>query len=74
MSDGPYILTEWVLGDHMTFERNPNYFEAGKPAIDQIIVRIIPDETVRKQMLLKGDADLDMWTTEPIIAELTKSV
>ncbi len=70
LSDGPYTLTEWVLGDHMTFARNPNYFEPGKPVIDEIIVRVIPDETVRKQMLLKGDADLDMWTTEPIIAEL----
>jgi peptide/nickel transport system substrate-binding protein len=70
LSDGPFTLTDWVLGDHMTFDRNPNYFDAGKPAIDQVIVRVIPDETVRKQMLLNGDADLDMWTTEPIIAEL----
>jgi peptide/nickel transport system substrate-binding protein len=70
LSTGPYILTEWVVGDHMTFDRNPNYFEAGKPAIDQIVVRIVPDETVRKQMLLNGDADLDMWTTESVIAEL----
>ncbi|MFZ0533865.1 MAG: peptide ABC transporter substrate-binding protein [Anaerolineales bacterium] len=70
LSNGPYVLTEWVVGDHMTFERNPNYFEPGKPAIDRIVVRIVPDETVRKQMLINGDADLDMWTTEPIIAEL----
>ncbi len=70
LSDGPYNLTEWVLGDHMTFERNANYFEAGKPSIDEIVVKIVPDETVRKQMLINGDADLDMWTTEPVIAEL----
>lgn len=70
LSTGPFILTEWVLGDHLTFERNPNYFEQGKPSIDEIIVRIVPDETVRKQLLINGDADLDMWTTEPIIAEL----
>ncbi len=70
LSDGPYTLTEWVLGDHMTFARNPNYFEPGKPTIDEVIVRVIPDESVRKTMLLNGDADLDMWTTEPIIAEL----
>jgi peptide/nickel transport system substrate-binding protein len=70
LSDGPYTLTEWVRGDHLTFERNPKYFDTGKPAIDQVIVRVIPDETVRKQMLLNGDADLDMWTTEPVIADL----
>jgi peptide/nickel transport system substrate-binding protein len=70
LSDGPYTLTEWVTGDHMTFDRNTTYYEQGKPTIDEIIVRIVPDLTVRKQMLLNGDADLDMWTTEPVIAEL----
>jgi len=70
LSDGPYTLKEWVQNDHLTFERNPNYYEAGKPAIDEINVKIVPDEAVRKEMLKKGDADLDMWTAENVIAEL----
>ena len=39
LSIGPYILEEWVADDHLTFVRNPNYFEAGKPYIDEVIVR-----------------------------------
>ena len=70
LSDGPFILKEWTVGDHMTFERNPNYFEAGKPAIDQVIVRTVPDESVRKQMMMQGDADLIMWATEPVVTDL----
>ena len=70
LSDGPFVLTEWINGDHMTFVRNENYFEKGKPGIDKITVNIVPDQTVRKTMLINGDADLDMWTTEPIIADL----
>lgn len=70
LSDGPYILQEWVNGDHMTFVKNENYYEKGKPAIEKITVRIVPDQAVRKTMLINGDADLDMWTTEPMIAEL----
>jgi len=70
LSDGPFVLDEWVNGDHMTFSRNENYFEEGKPGIDTITVRIVPDQSVRKTMLLNGDADLDMWTTEPMIADL----
>jgi peptide/nickel transport system substrate-binding protein len=70
LSNGPFVLSEWVNGDHMTFVRNENYFEKGKPAIDTITVRIIPDQSVRKTMLINGDADLDMWTTEPMIADL----
>ena len=70
LSTGPFILTEWQVGDHMTFKKNPNYFEAGKPGIDQIIVKIVPDDTVRKEMLLKGDSDLIMWVSETIAKEL----
>lgn len=70
LSSGPYKLEEWVVGDHMTFVRNPNYYEDGKPSIETIVVRIVPDQSVRKQMLINGDADLDMWTTEGMIADL----
>jgi peptide/nickel transport system substrate-binding protein len=70
LSDGPYVLKEWVNGDHMTFVKNDKYFEQGKPAINTVTVRIVPDEAVRKTMLINGDADLDMWTTEPMIADL----
>jgi peptide/nickel transport system substrate-binding protein len=73
LSDGPFKLTEWVNGDHMTFVRNENYYEKGKPGIDQVTIKIVPDQTVRKTMLINGDADLDMWTTEPMIADLKDS-
>src|SRR5574342_640996 len=70
LSDGPYVLKEWINGDHMTFVKNDNYYEKGKPAIGTVTIRIVPDEAVRKTMLINGDADLDMWTTEPMIADL----
>lgn len=70
LSNGPYLLDEWVSGDHLTFVRNPNYFESGKPEIEKILVQIVPEAPVRKTMLVEGDADLDMWTTEPVIEAL----
>jgi peptide/nickel transport system substrate-binding protein len=70
LSNGPFVLSEWVTGDHMTFVRNENYFEKGKPQIDTVTVRIIPDKSVRKTMLVNGDADLDMWTTEQMMHDL----
>ncbi len=70
LSNGPYILKEWEIGDHLTFVRNPNYYQPGKPNIDEIIVKIVPDSAVRKTMLIQGEADLDMWITEPVAAEL----
>ncbi len=69
LSSGPYVLTEWVADDHLTFDRNPNYFEAGKPAIDQVIVRITPEEAVERTLMLEGDADLHYWPGEDILTE-----
>ncbi len=63
LSSGPYILEEWMADSHLTFVRNPNYFEGGKPYIDQVIVQIIPDAAIVQAMMLEGDADLDYWPT-----------
>jgi peptide/nickel transport system substrate-binding protein len=71
LSDGPYILDEWVAGDHMTFLKNQLYYQPGKPKIDKIIIKIVPDATVRKTMLIKGDADVYAWVTEPIAHDLS---
>jgi peptide/nickel transport system substrate-binding protein len=70
LSDGPYILEEWEVGNHLTFVRNPTYFEEGKPSIDRVVVQIVPEQAVRKTMLVEGDADLDMWLPEPMVDEL----
>ena len=56
VGSGPWKLKEWVRGDHMTFEANPDYF-MGKPYLDRIIVKIIPDATVAYAALEKGDVD-----------------
>jgi peptide/nickel transport system substrate-binding protein len=64
LSSGPYILEEWVTGDHLSFVRNPNYYEEGKPYIDRVIVRIVPDNSVAKTMMIEGDADFQIWPTE----------
>jgi peptide/nickel transport system substrate-binding protein len=42
---GPFVLQDWVSGDHLTFERNPHYFRAaeGLPYFERVTYRIIPD-------------------------------
>ncbi|CAN7662078.1 ABC transporter substrate-binding protein [Caballeronia sp. LjRoot34] len=58
---GPFILKEWVRGDHITLVKNPNYYEAGKPYLDQVIFRIIPQAASRTQALLAGDVDYSSY-------------
>lgn len=42
---GPFKYVEWVRGSHVTLEANPDYF-LGKPKIDRLIFRVIPDSNV----------------------------
>ncbi len=51
---GPYVLKEWVRGDRLVLERNPNYWGPNKPALDQIVWRVIPDDGARVLALESG--------------------
>ncbi len=66
LSDGPYLLEEWETGDHLTFVRNPNYYEEGKPGIDKIFVQVVPEVSVAQQLMIQGDGDLQIWPTESV--------
>ncbi len=54
---GPYTLVEFVKDDHITLAANPDYWR-GKPAIDQIVLRSIPEASTRVAELLQGGVDL----------------
>jgi peptide/nickel transport system substrate-binding protein len=73
LSNGPFVLEEWVEGDHMTFLRNENFSLTEKPEIERVNVRIVPDDSVRKTMMLQGDADIDMWINVNTANELQDS-
>jgi peptide/nickel transport system substrate-binding protein len=54
---GPYKFKEWVAGQKIVLEANPDYFE-GRPNIDTFLYRIIPDSTTMFQELLSGGVDM----------------
>jgi peptide/nickel transport system substrate-binding protein len=41
---GPFILEEWKPDQETKLRRNPDYFEQGKPYIENLVLRIVPDE------------------------------
>ena len=51
---GPFKFVEWVEGDHITVEANDDYW-GGAPTVDQIIWRVIPDDSARFLALQAGD-------------------
>ncbi len=54
---GPFMVKEWVAGDHMTLVPNPNYWQ-GTPKLSQINIKFVPDPTTALAALKSGDADL----------------
>jgi peptide/nickel transport system substrate-binding protein len=54
---GPFKFKEWVRGDHITLVANKDYWR-GKPYVEEIIARFIPDNAVRAAALEKGEIDL----------------
>jgi peptide/nickel transport system substrate-binding protein len=54
---GPFRFVEYVPGDRVVLEANADYWEAGKPYLDELILKIIPDETVRLTNLQTGEVD-----------------
>jgi peptide/nickel transport system substrate-binding protein len=52
---GPYLVKEFSPGVRSIGTRNPNYWKAGKPYLDEIEYFSIEDETSRVNAMLAGD-------------------
>jgi peptide/nickel transport system substrate-binding protein len=57
-SSGPFYVTEWAKGDRILLQKNPNYWDAPKPYLDELEFRIVPDDNTRVIMLEAGDVDI----------------
>lgn len=59
---GPYMLKEWKKGESVSFEKNPNYWQSGKPKTDEIKFMVVPDDNSRQMQLQSGAIDIDAST------------
>ncbi|MEO5595824.1 MAG: ABC transporter substrate-binding protein, partial [Lysobacteraceae bacterium] len=57
IGSGPFKFVKWERGSHVQLDRNPDYFHTGKPYLDSVIFRFIPDAATRLIALEKGDVD-----------------
>lgn len=57
---GPFVVEEWVEGDHIALVRNPHYFRAveGLPYLDRVTFRFVPNLQQALDGLLAGECDL----------------
>jgi peptide/nickel transport system substrate-binding protein len=56
IASGPWVITEWVPGDHMTLLPNPNFY-SGRALLDQIQIKFVPTPETALAALQTGDVD-----------------
>jgi peptide/nickel transport system substrate-binding protein len=56
VSSGPWVITDWVPGDHMTLLPNPNFY-SGRPKLDRILIKFVPTPETALAALQTGDID-----------------
>ena len=57
MGTGPFKLQEWKHGDFLRLVRNDDYWQKGKPYLDSVIVKVVPQPSARTQALITGETD-----------------
>lgn len=69
---GPFKFVQWVQKDHVTYEANKAYW-AGRPCVDRLIVRGIPDNTVRLLEMEKGTVHIIDQVNPPDYARISRN-
>lgn len=72
VGSGPYKFVSWDRGSQVRFEVNPDYYQ-GKPSIDEIVYKIIPDQNTLATQLQTHELDF-AWNLSPTSYERVKSI
>ena len=70
LGTGPFRITEFVSGDHVTAERNERFRIAGQPYLDRVIFRFVSSVEAAKLQLRAGEVDAAGNLSEADAAEL----
>jgi peptide/nickel transport system substrate-binding protein len=69
---GPFKFVEWKRNETMKFVRNPDYWKKGRPHLDAIEWRVIPNRSTRILAFVAGEFDLtfDSDVTVPLMKDV----
>lgn len=65
---GPYVFSEWESGSHIIFKANPNWIHP--PKLEQIFIRIVPDDAAQEAAIVAGDTDIGVFLSSDQIEKL----
>jgi oligopeptide transport system substrate-binding protein len=58
VGSGAFVFTKWDLGQQLVISKNPDYFEAGIPKVDEIKFEVGVDPAVALARLKSGEVDI----------------
>ncbi len=67
ITDGPYKVTSWVEGSHITLEPNPYWigWRGGKPLIQKFVFTFFTDSNTMMMNMISGQADVALFGLGP---------
>ncbi|MBI2303200.1 MAG: hypothetical protein HYU86_00440 [Chloroflexi bacterium] len=60
---GPWMVADWVKDDRILLKKFPDYWDKGLPYLDEVNVKVVPDNTTALVMVKTGD--LQFYTELP---------
>ncbi|QQZ59883.1 ABC transporter substrate-binding protein [Paenibacillus sonchi] len=54
---GPFVVESWDPAGDLTFTKNPNYWQEGKPYIDKLVYKLIEDDSQAINQLKAGEVN-----------------
>lgn len=73
VSDGPYILSQWVPGEKLVLRRNPRFWDEASTHINEVEYLITTDENAELRDFLAGDVDITDTVPAPALSWLHRA-
>ena len=72
---GPFVFESWVPDDKLVLNKNPDYWDDGKPYLDGVVYSVMIDGQTRHDALTTGAQDLGLvqgmaWNTMSALPDL----
>lgn len=70
ISNGPFVLSEYKMGDQLIYVKNENYWNADNVTLDKIIYYMIVDESTSYTKYAAGELDINEFIPTDEMARL----
>jgi oligopeptide transport system substrate-binding protein len=72
VSDGPYVLRDWTLNDHITLLKNPRFYDAATVCLDEVVYYPTTDSLSAERRVRRGELDVNTGIKSSRVAFLRR--